>query len=178
MLVECCDCPQVMEYLVRNSSWNPDITEDKIIGRTQQNCYLVYESHKPSSYLSMSRDYILMKMGIRKEGRYLLLERSVMHPTYPEFRLKVRGNVERKVTAFVPHLDKQQMLLITEMDIDFGGYSAWESKKNLTLRYFESYQHLPRFVTERSFLPSNNTLFDFEANPRLRNTFLSKSTFI
>ena len=118
--------------------------------------------------MTRARDYVLMKTAIKKNNRYLLLEKSVVHPDYPECKLSVRGEVKRKVTAFLPHpTNKKLLLMITEVDINFKGYNTSEDTKNLMLKHFEAYEKFSKFLIQKSFIPKTQKLFDFETKHRI-----------
>lgn len=101
-------------------------------------------------------------MALKKKNRYLLLEKSVVHPDYPEYKLSVRGEIRKKVTAFLPHpTNKKLLLMITEIDVDFRGYNSAEDTKNLMLKHFESYDKFSKYLIQKEFVSPTQRLFDF-----------------
>ena len=73
MVLECSDPSLALESYMKAEEWNQEIAEAKIINRTEQNCYVIYECYKAPSYLTRPRDFVLLKIGLKKKNRYLLL---------------------------------------------------------------------------------------------------------
>ena len=84
------------------------------------------------------------------------------HPNHPPYKIVVRGNVKKKVTAFIPHATNNKlMLLISEIEVDFGGYNSVDNNKSLAIKFFESYYNLSKYLIQKSFTPLSQRLFDF-----------------
>lgn len=168
LLAECSDPAFALEAFMKTEEWNEQVSQSKIINRLDQNCYLIYECFKATGYLTRPRDYVLMKSALRKRNRFLLLEKSVPHPDYPEYKLWVRGEIKRKVTAFLPHpTNRKLLLMVTEIEVNFKGYNTAEDSKNLMLKHFEAYEKFSKYLVQKSFIPQTQKLFDFETKHRI-----------
>lgn len=116
--------------------WNPDIEQYSIINKTDSNTYVVYEKYKKSSFIALSRDYVVIKKAGRiSEDKYFLSETTVEHRDYPSQYLTVRGSAKR-VTAFLPKNinDQKVIMIITKLEVNGNS-----EDNSIAVRHLKSY---------------------------------------